>query len=270
MKQAIITELFDHAEGLLARVVDLKREGYEENDMYVVVKRKETGEAVRRQSNLYVFVADDPDAVASLVTSSERPVERWLGSMRLTPERQETFAQAIEYGKLFLYVDSEQSERITPERPSERGEANARDEQKLLLHEEQLEIEKRAVQTGELIIDKRVTESNQEIEIPVRREQLHVERKDGSLEELEDYDFDQPGIRTIDEGDHLRIQVIEERAFIVKRPVVVEEIIVHKRVREDVETVTETLRKEEVDVRQVGDADIDVDSSLTKQEDERI
>lgn len=267
MKHAIITELFDHTEALLTRVVDLKREGYEESDMYVVVKRKETGEAVRRQSNLYVFVADDPDAVASLVTSSERPIERWLSSMRLTPERQDTYAQAIEHGKLFLYVDAEQGERINSTRAKKQTDTTSREEETLLLHEEQLEVDKRAIQTGELVIDKHVTESKQEIEIPVRREQLHVERKDGSLEELETYDFDQPGIRTIDEGDHLRIQVIEERAFIVKRPVVVEEIIVHKRVHEDVETVTETLRKEEVDVRQVGDADIEVDASLKHRKD---
>lgn len=270
MRQAIISELFDDATALLARTVDLKREGYDEGDMFVLVKRKETGEAVKRQSNLYVLVADDPQAIASLVTSSERPVERWLGSMRLTPERQETFAQAIEQGKLFLYVDAELGERLEAETATRRKQATDTEEQTLALHEERLDVKKRAVQTGELVVNKRVTETDQEIEIPIRREQLHVERKDGSLEEIEDYDFDRPGIRTIDEGDHLRIQVIEERAFIVKRPVVVEEIIVHKHVREDVETVTETLRKEEVDVRQVGDADIDVDSSLTKQEDERI
>lgn len=64
MRQAIISELFDDATALLARTVDLKREGYDEGDMFVLVKRKETGEAVKRQSNLYVLVADDPQAMA--------------------------------------------------------------------------------------------------------------------------------------------------------------------------------------------------------------
>lgn len=260
MKHAIISEVFDQPETLLNRTVDLKREGYAEEDMYVLVKRADVADVVRRQSKLYVLVADEPGTVASLVTSSERPIERWIGSMRLTKEQQDRFTQEIEQGRLFLYVDADRPKiKLEPET----------EEQTLALHEERLTVEKQAVQTGEVVINRYITETNQEIEVPVLREQVHVERKAGSEEVLEDYDFNRSGFRTIDEGDHLRIQVIEERAFVVKRPVVVEEIIVRKRVTEEIETLTETLRKEELKVTEVGQADVTIDNQTTRKDEER-
>lgn len=265
MKRAVISEVFDHPDGLLKRAIDLKHEGYKEEDMYVFVKRNEAAETIRKNSQLYVLVADDADAVASLVTSSERPIERWLSSMRLTKEQQAQFAKEVEHGRLFLYVDADRNESMEDIKPNRKSDRN-HDEQTLQLHEERLEIEKERVQTGELVINKRVTESEQEIEVPVRREQLFVERTAGSEDVIEDYDFDQPGIRTIDEGDQLRIQIIEERAFVIKRPVVVEEIIVKKQVREETTTVKETLRKEEVEVREDHSASISIEDQTRKDE----
>lgn len=262
MKQAIISELFDQPEALLNRTVALKQEGYREDDMYVFVKQTETAEAIRRQSKLYVLVADERGAVASLVTSSERPIERWFGSMRLTGEQRERFEREVEQGRLFLYVDAEQNEQMADMQRSPKKGLEQSEEQTLELHEERLTIEKETVQTGELVIDKHVTETEQAIEVPIRREHIHVERLAGSEDVIDDYDFNQPGIRTIDEGDQLRIQVIEERAFIVKRPVVVEEIIVRKQVDEDTKTVTETLRKEEIDIKQVGQGNITIEDNL--------
>lgn len=260
MKHAIISEVFDQPETLLNRTVDLKREGYAEEDMYVLVKRADVADVVRRQSKLYVLVTDEPGTVASLVTSSERPIERWIGSMRLTKEQQDRFTQEIEQGRLFLYVDADRPKmKLEPET----------EKQTLALHEERLTVEKQAVQTGEVVINRYITETNQEIEVPVLREQVHVERKAGSEDVLEDYDFNRSGFRTIDEGDHLRIQVIEERAFVVKRPVVVEEIIVRKRVTEEIQTLTETLRKEEVKVTEVGQADVTIDNQTTRKDEER-
>lgn len=269
MKQAIISEVFDQPEALLKRTIDLKQEGYLEEDMYVFVKRTETADAVRSHSKLYVLVADEPDTVASLVTSSERPIERWLGSMRLTREQRERFVDEVERGRLFLYVDADQNEKMEDMKRSPRTSSKQHEEQTLELHEERLAIEKETVQTGEVIIDKHVTETEHEIEVPVRREHIHVERLSGSEDVIDDYDFDKPGIRTIDEGDQLRIQVIEERAFIVKRPVVVEEIIVRKQVDEATKTVTETLRKEEIDIRQVGQGHITIEDNPTTRKDDR-
>lgn len=269
MKHAIISEVFDQPETLLNRTVDLKREGYAEEDMYVLVKRADVADVVRRQSKLYVLVTDEPGTVASLVTSSERPIERWIGSMRLTKEQQDRFTQEIEQGRLFLYVDADRGDQsFKVDRPKMKLEPET-EEQTLALHEERLTVEKQAVQTGEVVINRYITETNQEIEVPVLREQVHVERKAGSEDVLEDYDFNRSGFRTIDEGDHLRIQVIEERAFVVKRPVVVEEIVVRKRVTEEIETLTETLRKEELKVREVGQADVTIDNQTTRKDEER-
>lgn len=269
MKHAIISEVFDQPEALLDRTIELKQEGYEVEDMYVFVKRSEVADTVRNHSNLYVLVTDEPGTVASLVTSSERPIERWLKSMRLTPEQQNRFAREVEQGRLFLYVDADLGEQRFDAVSSKTKQASDVEEQTLELHEERLIVEKEAVQTGEVIIHRHVTKTDQEIEVPVRKEQVHVERMAGSEDVIEDYDFEQPGIRTIDEGDHLRIQVIEERAFIVKRPVIVEEIIVRKQVTEEVKTMTETLRKEEIEVTETGQSSVTIENRTTRKDEER-
>lgn len=266
MKHAIISEVFDQPEALLDRTIDLKREGYEEEDMYVLVKQADVADVIRRHSNLYVLVTDEPGTVASLVTSSERPIERWLKSMRLTSEQQNRFEKEVEHGRLFLYVDADRNEQQIDATNRKVKPTPQTEEQTLALHEERLIIEKQPVQTGEVVINRHISETEQAIEVPVRREQVHVERVNGSEDVVEDYDFDQPGIRTIDEGDHLRIQVIEERAFIVKRPVVVEEIIVRKQVTEDVKTMTETLRKEEIEVTEVGQPNLKVEDHTTRKD----
>jgi uncharacterized protein (TIGR02271 family) len=116
---------------------------------------------------------------------------------------------------------------------------------RLRLHEEKLNVDKERVQTGEVDIDKHVVTDEQTVEVPVTREEVFVERRkvDGEMADGEVFEDD----------DSIRIPVTEERVEVTKRPVVNEEIVVGKREVQDTETVSETVRREEVDIDKSGD-----------------
>lgn len=115
---------------------------------------------------------------------------------------------------------------------------------RLRLHEEKLSVDKERVQTGEVDIDKHVVTDEQTVEVPVTREEVYVERRkvDGEMADGE----------VFEDGDSIHIPVTEERVEVTKRPVVSEEIVVGKREIQDTETVSETVRKEEVDIDKSG------------------
>lgn len=119
-------------------------------------------------------------------------------------------------------------------------------EERIRLHEEKLNIDKERVQTGEVNIGKHVEEDHQTVEVPVSREEVHVERRAVHDEEVAGEAFD--------DGDNIHIPIMEEEVEVTKRPVVKEEIVVSKEVVQDTETVSETVRHEEADIDRDDDA----------------
>lgn len=129
------------------------------------------------------------------------------------------------------------------------------EEEKLRLHEERLHVDKEQVKTGEVNVGKHVVEEEQSIDVPVEREEVYVERRpvDGTVTDATDTGFN--------ENESINIPVSEERVNVTKNDVVSEEIVVGKRKVEDVETVRDTVRREE--------ADIDEDTNLTDRDKDR-
>ncbi|WP_368505305.1 YsnF/AvaK domain-containing protein [Alkalihalophilus sp. As8PL] len=103
------------------------------------------------------------------------------------------------------------------------------------LKEEELDIKKERVQTGEVKIHKEVVEDQKTITIPVKREEMVIEA--GSEEEL-------------------RIPLKEEEIDISKHPVQLNEVTVEKHQVEDVQHIKETLKKETAVVESEGQADV--------------
>ncbi|WP_114571435.1 DUF2382 domain-containing protein [Exiguobacterium flavidum] len=205
-------------------------------------------------------VMDEPPMTGSRLErrrNGGKPVERQ------EPERvqQKQEEPALEAERTHLPHDREQTGAYKPEHDTTRHEDHHLSfdreettpngtEQTMELHEEQLRIDKERVQTGEVVLDREVIEEEQVFDVPVVKEEVIVERnKIEQPIELDGYEFDRPGIRTIEEGDHIRIQVIEERVVLVKKPVVVEEIVIRKEMKEHIETIREQVRREEFHVR---------------------
>lgn len=115
------------------------------------------------------------------------------------------------------------------------------DTQTIQVHEEELQAEKTARSGGDVTITKDVVEETKTIEVPVMREEVHVERRPASDTSVSDHPnaFD---------GDTITIPVMEEQVEVTKVAKAVEEIEVSKVQTQDTETVSDTVRKERVDI----------------------
>ena len=104
------------------------------------------------------------------------------------------------------------------------------------LREEQLQVGKERVQTGEVEIGKRVVEEQKSVQVPVTREEVTIERRP----------VNQPTDTPIsDDSRTIEVPVMGERVTVEKQTVVTEEVGVSKRVHEETVPVTETVRREE-------------------------
>ena len=132
---------------------------------------------------------------------------------------------------------------------TDRGSA---ERQRMALHEEELEARTTPRQAGEVEVTKEIVEEQQTIEVPVRREEVHVRRVAADRTASADETAFVEGRET------LRVPVMEEQVEIVKRPRVREEVEIEKVAREDTRHVTDTVRREELDVS--GTAGVNVSS----------
>jgi len=126
--------------------------------------------------------------------------------------------------------------------------AGFRDEEaRLRLHEEQLAVSKREVGAGEVDIHKRVQQEHVQQTIPVRREEVTVERR--PLSGAAD-----PNARIAAQDETVRVPLYREEVMTEKRIVPTEEVIVRKKEIMDNQTVGATLRSEYVETMQNGSA----------------
>lgn len=115
------------------------------------------------------------------------------------------------------------------------------------LKEERLHVGKEEVQTGEVHVTKKTVHDTETIEVPVQREEVVIERRavhDGEVD-ITDTTFD-------DETESITIPVYEEKVVVDKDTVVTEEIEIKKEHEEDVEHVSEDIRREEIDIESSG------------------
>jgi len=115
------------------------------------------------------------------------------------------------------------------------------------LKEEQLHVDKRPVETGEVRVRKEVHTETKSIDVPVQREEIVIERTPAHGKATSD---------TIRAGEEVRIPVREDQVNVSKNAVVTEEVKVGKKVVQDVEHVSGNVRKEEIRVEKTGDVDV--------------
>lgn len=112
------------------------------------------------------------------------------------------------------------------------------------LREEELRVQKEQVQAGEVRLRKEVVTEDRTVEVPVTREEVVIERRPaaGSRE----------AGGSIDEGEEIRVPLMEEEVRVEKTPVVREEVNLKKRQVQDTERVSDTVRREEARIEQTG------------------
>ena len=132
------------------------------------------------------------------------------------------------------------------------GVAEAEGEQTIDIIEEELEPRVVTVRIGEVRIRKRVVTEVRTIEVPVRHEEVVVERVPASEPAEGGRGHSAPSELGADE-ELVRVPLWEERVEVARRLVVREEVIVRKRRRSEVQTITEEVRREVPTVETEGD-----------------
>ena len=116
----------------------------------------------------------------------------------------------------------------------------ATDELRVQRTEEELRAGTRERQAGEVRVRKRVRTDREQLRVPKRREEVHVERV--PVEEGREASEAEIG------EEEISIPVTEEEVVVEKRPEVKEEVRIRKDVVEEEEVVEADVRREEVDV----------------------
>lgn len=133
------------------------------------------------------------------------------------------------------------------------ADATGTDEaRRLKLREEQLQVYKQPVQTGEVGIRKEVVSEQQTIDVPVTHEEVYIERRAGS---------GQVSDTPIGEGETLRVPVSAEQVQTSKQTVETGEVALGKRAVQETQQVSDTVRHEEARVERQGDVNIKGDNT---------
>lgn len=191
--------------------------------------------------------------------ASNEEMDRVLLDTRMPPRDAEFFSGRLRRGGMLLLVHADQRVNDAYEilkhagAISKAGEAGRslrteeerEAEQRILLHREELTAEKERVQTGEVRARKEVVTETQSVQVPVSREEVVIERRPVGSEAG-------PSETEIKEGKEVRIPVSEERVRVEKTTVPTEEVTLGKRKVEDVETVSDTVKKEELKIEGEG------------------
>lgn len=117
----------------------------------------------------------------------------------------------------------------------------------LSLRKEELDIDKKRVQTGDVEIGKEIIEEPKIVDVPVAHEEVIIERKD-----LNNEISDSP----ITDEETIHIPVSEEQVDVDKHTVLTSEITARKRTVEDTKHIEETLKREKAKVHSNGNATI--------------
>jgi len=114
--------------------------------------------------------------------------------------------------------------------------------------EEKLHPRKESVKTGEVSIRKEVHTEQQTLQVPVTKEEIVIERRPASGQQCTSGDMKA--------GEEIRIPVREEQVHLEKESVVKEEVVVGKRKVKGTEQVSGTVKKEEIKVDKKGDVNV--------------
>ena len=162
----------------------------------------------------------------------------------------------IDAGKVLLVVEDDRDnvqdatytrDGVVDESAYNRNE-NYDDNRTIELSEEKLDVNTNEVQTGEVNVSKNVVEERESVDVPVEHEEVVIERHavDGERESSH-HDF---------KNEEFSIPVSEEQINVDKKSVVTEEVSIGKeRVTED-KHVEETVRREELDIENTGDVNV--------------
>ncbi|ANU14374.1 hypothetical protein B481_2463 [Planococcus halocryophilus Or1] len=253
-KENKLIGLFDVQAKVLIQVGQLKAAGYEEEELYLVSKHDEQIDLLITHTAVHIDTQDRDNFKGKLISflAGDDITKDAFNRMGLDEEETDYYFQQVELGKLLLYTSSRPAAAIHSETNLQTDPRVDTEEQSLALHEERLSAEKNKIQTGEVQVHKQMVEEDKEIQVPVEREEVVVERRSASTATAGHEESELTPAQVYEKGDAIHIPLTEERLDINKKQVVREEIVIGKRIVKDVQVVNETVRREVADVEESG------------------
>lgn len=227
--------------GFAQKDVDFSRRGNAANT--AAVKTAAEDESIGDQiGNFFSNLFTDQETVNNY-TAVARETEAILTVLCDSDERAERAADILDNNGAVNV-----NERAAQYRQQNAETGNTESDMTIPVIEEDLTVGKRTVESGGVRVRSRVVEKPVKETLRLREEHIVVDRRPVNREATQ-ADFD-----NLQEGD-IELTERAERAVVGKEARVVEEIAIGKTVTEHEETVSDTVRKTQVDVDQV-DTDI--------------
>lgn len=212
-----ITELDKKINAYVAR-------GYEPNELTVFTAQP-VPELLQKYSGLNEAIITDETTDASVFKD-------------FTDEELVEVSNLLDQGEYLLFIFNE-------------GEENKQEVPgKFELHEEQLVANTHTVDAGEVNVRKRVKTREEEVDVPIQKDSVTIERHKFEEEPLlSEYN----NAEDTDDINVTRIPVTRERIRIIKEQVVSEEIVIRKEVTEEVKHIKDTVQYDDIEVDKTGD-----------------
>ncbi|MES5266561.1 YsnF/AvaK domain-containing protein [Priestia megaterium] len=235
----------------------LKSQGYRETDILVVAKDRSKTLQLGAETN--VMIEAGTPAVSSLAgvmmhsfltimtggmatTTQAGGLTSKLIRMGIQNFTAKQCEMDVKEGKILILIDVDETQTIPSYTTVRESPYETEGHKSVLLREEQLNVRKERVQTGEIQLRKGIVEELRTIKVPVMREEVYVERRP-----VIDGQYDGSPLA---ENEIIRIPIMEERIEVTKKPVVVEEVIIGKRKIQEIKEMKDTVRKEEAQIEQ--------------------
>jgi uncharacterized protein (TIGR02271 family) len=138
------------------------------------------------------------------------------------------------------------------------------------LLEEELIADKQRVQTGLVRIRRQLITEPRTFEVTISREELEIEhlplragtpgQPHGAPDDQEPQ-TEHDGVRILQPGETLTLTLLSEEVVVQRQPVVTSEVIIGKRLVEELQSLSAVVRREVADITHSGNLDVELDQN---------
>ncbi|MDG3074591.1 YsnF/AvaK domain-containing protein [Bacillus halotolerans] len=274
MTQSVVG-VYETPQETIAVIEGLLTKGYDSDDISVVTNRRDTDYLESRTGTEVnqALEANDSDSesffdkLKDYFTMDDTGAHsKALSDLDISNDEIDKYQEDLDDGKLLVAVDTDADLDATIDNgnalsggfanTNETVDYTTKEEKTMPLREEQLKVDKEDIQTGEVEIGKEVKTEQRDIDIPVRHDEIYVERRP--------VDENTADASPVNDSETVRVPIVEEKLEVTKKPVVTDEVVVGKRTVEENEHISETVKKEEPRLNKEGNVrDLD-DDTLNK------
>ncbi|MTT31712.1 YsnF/AvaK domain-containing protein [Terrilactibacillus sp. BCM23-1] len=260
-----VVGVYDTPEETVSAIEKLTSKGLDSDDISVVTNRSDTN-YVESQTNTNVNQTTDEvdrssgsffDKLKNYFTMDDLYTnDQRLTNLDIPNDQLDLYNAQLNDGKILLAVDTKADlDHLNDiDNTSIQSDYVAKEETSMPIREEELNINKEDVQTGEVELGKEVKTEQKNIDTPVKHDEIYVERRPVN---------DTKEASPVDDSETVRVPIVEEQVEVTKKPVVTDEIVVGKRTVEENEHISETVKKEEPRLNKKGKAeDVDDDGTI--------